>query len=108
MDANTIPRIAMSSSIYTQLSALSEPTRVRLLRLLEVEELGVGELARILQIPQSTVSRHLKVLREDGWVSARRVGTASLLRLDQLSDLLLDLFTIPGLHFHQQLIQFLE
>jgi SAM-dependent methyltransferase len=72
----------MSSSIYTQLSALSEPTRVRLLRLLEVEELGVGELARIVQIPQSTVSRHLKVLRDDGWISRRSVGTASLLRLD--------------------------
>ena len=72
----------MSSSIYSQLSALSEPTRVRLLRLLEVEELGVGELARIIQLPQSTVSRHLKVLREDGWVSVRRVGTASLLRMD--------------------------
>ena len=72
----------MSSSIYQQLSALSEPTRVRLLRLLEIEELGVGELARIVQIPQSTVSRHLKVLRENGWVSRRSVGTASLLRMD--------------------------
>lgn len=82
MDANTIAPPQMSSSIYTQLSALSESTRVRLLRLLEVEELGVGELTRIVQIPQSTVSRHLKVLREDGWISARRVGTASLLRMD--------------------------
>jgi len=82
MDANTIAPLAMSSSIYTQLSALSESTRVRLLRLLELEELGVGELTRIVQIPQSTVSRHLKVLREDGWISARRVGTASLLRMD--------------------------
>ena len=72
----------MPSSIYSQLSVLSEPTRVRLLRLLEVEELGVGELARIVQLPQSTVSRHLKVLREDDWISVRRMGTASLLRMD--------------------------
>ncbi len=70
------------SAIYRHLSTLSEPTRVRLLALLEAEELGVGELARIVQVPQSTVSRHLKVLREDGWIQRRSVGTASLLRVD--------------------------
>ncbi|MFT5681211.1 MAG: SAM-dependent methyltransferase [Myxococcota bacterium] len=88
----------MSSSIYNQLSALSEPTRVRLLRLLEVEELGVGELARIVQIPQSTVSRHLKVLRDGGWISRRSVGTASLLRMDrgQLSEAARKLWGVVG------------
>ncbi len=67
--------------IYHHLSLLSEPARVRLLRVLEREELGVGELTRIVQMPQSTVSRHLKALEQGGWVARRSEGTASLLRL---------------------------
>lgn len=69
------------ASIYERLSALAEPIRVRLLRLAAREELGVGELARIVQLPQSTVSRHLKVLHQDGWVERRRAGTANLFRV---------------------------
>ncbi len=68
----------MTTPIYDHLSTLSEPLRVRLLRVLEAEELGVGELARIVQAPQSTVSRHLKVLHERGWLARRSAGTASL------------------------------
>jgi SAM-dependent methyltransferase len=56
--------------------------RVRLLSLLEAEELGVGELTRITQVPQSTVSRHLKDLRVAGWVRRRSEGTAGLFRMD--------------------------
>jgi len=59
-----------------------------MLRLLELEELGVGELAKIVQLPQSTVSRHLKALHEHGWIQKRSEGTASLYRvqLDVLED----------------------
>ncbi len=64
------------------LGCLSDPTRMRLLALLQDEELGVGELCEVLQLPQSTASRHLKVLAEQGWVGNRRRGTASLYRLD--------------------------
>lgn len=63
------------------LSLLSDLARIRLLRLVEQEELGVGELARVLQMPQSTVSRHLKPLFVAGWVSKRSEGTASLYQL---------------------------
>jgi ArsR family transcriptional regulator len=52
-----------------------------MLRLLAREELGVGELARALQLPQSTVSRHLKPLFDDGWVAKRAEGTQSLYRM---------------------------
>lgn len=71
-----------------RLALLSEMTRLRLLRLLETEELGVGELASILQLPQSTVSRHLKSLLEGGWIVRRSEGTASMYRLvvDSLGD----------------------
>ena len=66
--------------VYAQLSALSDPTRVRILALLERQELGVGEVARVLRAPQSTVSRHVKILRAGGWLQVRTEGTAHLLR----------------------------
>lgn len=64
------------------LALLSEPLRVRILAVLTREELGVGELCRIVQVPQSTMSRHLKDLRVAGWVRRRAEGTAGLVRLD--------------------------
>jgi ArsR family transcriptional regulator len=54
---------------------LADPTRVRILRLLEQEELIVGELMKILGMAQSRVSRHLAILREAGLLSDRREGT---------------------------------
>jgi ubiquinone/menaquinone biosynthesis C-methylase UbiE/DNA-binding MarR family transcriptional regulator len=68
------------------MEGLSDPTRLRLLRLLERHELGVVELCDILQLPQSTVSRHLKILLDQGWARSRRQGTTHLYRtiLDEL------------------------
>jgi SAM-dependent methyltransferase len=71
----------MKNTIYDRLAALSDPSRVRLLRVLEEQELGVGELVRVLGMAQSTVSRHLKTLRDGGWVASRSEGTANLFRL---------------------------
>src|SRR5437868_14243871 len=65
-----------SADILGRLTALSDPTRCRILRLLEQHELTVGELCSALQLPQSTVSRHLKTLSDEGWVSARAEGTS--------------------------------
>src|SRR5436309_248696 len=68
------------------IGSLADPTRLRLLRLLERHELGVVELCDVLQMPQSTVSRHLKVLSDEAWTSSRRHGTTNLYRtiLDEL------------------------
>jgi ubiquinone/menaquinone biosynthesis C-methylase UbiE len=41
----------------------------------------VAELCNVLQLPQSTVSRHLKVLVDDGWVNGRREGTSNWYRM---------------------------
>ncbi|MDG2022042.1 MAG: methyltransferase domain-containing protein [Phycisphaerales bacterium] len=65
------------------LTQLGDLARVRLLRLVERTELGVGELATAAQLPQSTVSRHLKALHDHGWIIKRSEGTASLYRLDE-------------------------
>ena len=61
---------------FDRLSALADPTRSRLLLLLDRHELTVGELCSALQLPQSTVSRHLKTLADDGWVTVRAEGTS--------------------------------
>jgi ubiquinone/menaquinone biosynthesis C-methylase UbiE len=63
------------------MDCLADPARLRLLRLLERHELGVMELCDVLQMPQSTVSRHLKLLSDRGWVDSRRRGTARLYRM---------------------------
>src|ERR1700712_4061592 len=62
------------------MDSLSDPTRLRLMRVLEQHELGVAELCEILQLPQSSVSRHLKVLLDEGWLQSRRQGTVHLYR----------------------------
>lgn len=62
--------------IFDRFSDLADPTRARLLLALERRELAVSELCSALALPQSTVSRHLKVLGDGGWVEARREGTS--------------------------------
>jgi SAM-dependent methyltransferase len=63
-------------AILDHMSALADPTRCRILLLLEKHELMVSELCAVLQMPQSSVSRHLKTLADDDWVSSRRDGTS--------------------------------
>lgn len=76
-----------ANSITARLASLGEPVRLRIMRLLESNELSVGEVSRVVQLPQSTVSRHLKVLSEGGWLVRRSEGTATMYRLvlDDLS-----------------------
>src|SRR5262249_46839571 len=63
-------------SVLDRLGALADPTRTRLLLALDRHELTVSELCAVLQLPQSTVSRHLKLLADDGWVTARADGAS--------------------------------
>lgn len=65
-----------TAEIFDDLSTLADATRSRMLILLERHELTVSELCTILQLPQSTVSRHLKTLSDSGWVASRRDGTS--------------------------------
>jgi ubiquinone/menaquinone biosynthesis C-methylase UbiE len=67
---------AISTAIFDDLSTLADATRSRMLLLLERHELTVSELCTVLQLPQSTVSRHLKTLADSGWVVSRRDGTS--------------------------------
>ena len=62
--------------IIEDLTTLADVTRSRMLLLLDRTELTVSELCGVLQLPQSTVSRHLKTLLDAGWVTSRREGTS--------------------------------
>src|SRR5262245_65152020 len=63
-------------AILEHISVLADPIRCRMLLLLEKHELTVSELCSVLQMPQSSVSRHLKTLADDDWVASRRDGTS--------------------------------
>lgn len=63
------------------MSNLSDTTRSRLLLVVEGHDFAVSELCTILQMPQSTVSRHLKVLVDDGWLTSHPDGTARRYRM---------------------------
>ncbi len=66
----------MDAAIFDDLTVLGDATRSRLLALLERHELTVGEVCSVMQLPQSTVSRHLKVLADGEWVTSRREATS--------------------------------
>jgi ArsR family transcriptional regulator, arsenate/arsenite/antimonite-responsive transcriptional repressor len=53
-------------------SAVSDPTRLRILRLLAAGEICVGDLVTVLRVPQPTASRHLTYLRNAGLITARK------------------------------------
>jgi len=84
--------------LLDQMSILTDLLRGRVLHLLEQQELTVSELCTVLQLPQSTVSRHLKILADGGWVSSRPDGTRRLyhLTLDELEGSARELWTLAG------------
>jgi ubiquinone/menaquinone biosynthesis C-methylase UbiE len=71
----------MNPAVVDQLTVLSDAIRVRMLSVLEGRELTVTELCDVIQLPQSTVSRHLKTLLDGDWVTSRRDGTRRLYTL---------------------------
>jgi ArsR family transcriptional regulator len=72
--------------VLDRLTSLADFTRSRLLLALDQHELTVGELCTVVQLPQSTVSRHLKTLGDDGWLVSRAEGTSRFYRLSPSLD----------------------
>ncbi len=70
-----------TSPVLAHLNVLGDPLRARLLLVLDGQTLSVGELCDVVQLPQSTVSRHLKTLVDGGWAQVRREGTSRLYSL---------------------------
>jgi ArsR family transcriptional regulator len=73
------------NSVFSWMATLGDPVRARMLRVIEQQELSVGEISAVLQLPQSTTSRHLKLLSDDDWLSSRRDGTSRMYRLARAS-----------------------
>jgi ArsR family transcriptional regulator len=73
-------------TMLDHMGVLADPLRCRMLLVLERHELTVSELCTVLQLPQSTVSRHLKTLSDALWVTSRRDGTSRYYSMS-LSDL---------------------
>jgi len=67
--------------LLDRMASLADTTRSRILLLLDRHELTVSELCGVTQLPQSTVSRHLKALADANWVTARADGTSNLYTL---------------------------
>ena len=68
-------------SLVKVLRVVADPNRLRILLLLQGEELSVAELQEILAMGQSTISTHLSQLKQAGLVEDRRTGKSSLYRL---------------------------
>ena len=73
-------------SIHDRLAELADATRCRLLLAIERQELTVGELGVTLQLPQSTISRHLRILSDEGWATSRADGASRWYRLSPTLD----------------------
>jgi DNA-binding transcriptional ArsR family regulator len=71
-----VPDQASVDSISETFRALSEPTRVKILYLLASEEMCVHDLTTLIESSQSSISHHLKILKLNNLVSARREGKA--------------------------------
>ena len=70
------------SSILKSLRALSDPSRLRIMALLENEELSVNELQEITRMGQSRISTHLGLLQDAGLIHSRREGKRTFYKLD--------------------------
>jgi ArsR family transcriptional regulator len=73
--------VSPSKEILGRMAVLADELHARLLVVLEQHELTVSELCTVYQLPQSTMSRHLKALSEAGWIVSRPDGTRRLYHL---------------------------
>jgi ArsR family transcriptional regulator len=74
------------SNTLKSLRALADPTRLRIIALLEKEELSVHELQDITRLGQSRISTHLGLLQDSGLLESRREGKWTFYRLNQDAD----------------------
>lgn len=79
-------KVADLSQTVDLLGVLADPTRVRLLALLEGAELTVAELTRITDLPQPRVSTHLRKLKDANLVRDRREGGSSFYGLGPMQE----------------------
>jgi len=80
MNSNVLTRIDPAAAARF-FRVLGDPTRLKILELLTVEERTVGELVTMVGQPQPRISTHLACLRHCGFVSSERRGKEVVYRL---------------------------
>jgi DNA-binding transcriptional ArsR family regulator len=69
--------------MHDALMALSSPRRREIVRLVWARERSAGEIAAAFDVSWPAISQNLRLLRETGLISERRVGTSRLYRADR-------------------------
>src|SRR5215468_3966864 len=76
----------MNGSTLKALRALSDATRLRIIALLEKDELSVNELQEVTRMGQSRISTHLGLLQDSGLVQSRREGKRTFYKLNDAAN----------------------
>lgn len=87
---------------------IAEPNRRAILSLLASAERSVGEIERRLQMPQTSVSKHLRVLREAGFVESRVEAQRRVYRIRPEPLKEVDAWLAPFRHFWSAHVDALE
>src|SRR5689334_8028219 len=87
---------------------IAEPNRRAILRLLASSERSVGELERRLRMPQTSVSKHLRVLREAGFVESRVEAQRRVYQIRPEPLMEVDAWLAPFRHFWEARVDALE
>jgi len=87
---------------------IAEPNRRAILSLLASSEQSVGDIQRQLRVPQPTVSKHLRVLREAGFVDSRTDAQNRIYRLRPEALVELDDWLVPFRRFWSRHVDALE
>ena len=66
------------------LKALAHPARLKIVSGLLKDECNVGQIQKVLRLPQSTISQHLRILKNAGIIKGRREGTRTCYRVIDL------------------------
>jgi DNA-binding transcriptional ArsR family regulator len=72
----------MTETLSTTLSALADPTRLEIMRVLSRGPANVSDLVDLFDLAQPTISKHLKVLESAGLISRGRIGRTRPCQLD--------------------------
>ena len=70
--------------ISEMLKALAHPARFKIVVGLLKDECNVGQIQKVLRLPQSTISQHLRILKNAGIIKGRREGTRTCYRVIDL------------------------
>jgi len=94
--------------VESAFAVLAEPNRRAILSMLSSSERSVGELMNHLRLPQPSVSKHLKVLRESGFVESRVEAQRRVYRLNPKPLQEVDAWLAPFRHLWSKHVDALE